>query len=178
MFIKVSTEIQIAIIESLAKEIWTEHYIPIIGEEQVDYMLDRFQTRQAISEQIASGFLYFLIEGDDQFIGYLSVQPQHDALFLSKLYVRTCERGKGHGRKAILFIEKLAREKGLGRVLLTVNKNNRRAINAYERTGFKNLGSVVQDIGGGFIMDDYKMEKIVLHRLQSGRADAGTGRAE
>ena len=39
MFIEVSTEYQIEIVESLAREIWTEHYIPIIGKEQVDYML-------------------------------------------------------------------------------------------------------------------------------------------
>ena len=28
--------------------------------------------------------------------------------------------------------------------------------------GFKNIGPVVQDIGNGFIMDDFRMEKIIL----------------
>ena len=59
MFIQVSTEYGIEIIESLAREIWTEHYIPVIGREQVDYMLARFQSRQAIGEQIRSGVRYF-----------------------------------------------------------------------------------------------------------------------
>ncbi len=45
--------------------------------------------------------------------------------------------------------------------MLTVNKNNVRAINAYEKIGFKNLGSVIQEIGHGFVMDDYKMEKTI-----------------
>lgn len=45
--------------------------------------------------------------------------------------------------------------------MLTVNKNNVKAIRAYEKTGFKNIGSLVQDIGNGFVMDDYKMEQTV-----------------
>jgi RimJ/RimL family protein N-acetyltransferase len=162
MFIEVLTEEQIEIVESLATEIWTEHYVPIIGKEQVDYMLDRFQSKQSISDQIRSGFLYFLIKEDNQFIGYIGVQLKGDELFLSKIYMKSSERGKGLGKKAVQFIEKLAKEKGLRKIALTVNKNNRVAIKAYEKLGFKNLGSVIQEIGSGFIMDDYKMEKIVL----------------
>ena len=162
MFREVLTEKQMEIVVSLAKEIWTEHYIPIIGKEQVDYMLDKFQSKQSISDQIRSGFLYFLIKENNQFIGYIGVQPKGNELFLSKIYVKSSERGKGFGKKAIQFIETLAREKGLRKIVLTVNKNNRVAIKTYGKLGFKNLGSVIQEIGGGFIMDDYKMEKTVL----------------
>lgn len=161
MFIEVSTEDHIEIVESLAREIWSEYYVPIIGKDQVDYMLDKFQSRQAISVQIRTGFLYFLIKEDDQFIGYISVQPRGGDLFLSKIYVKSSKRGKGYGKKAMQFAERLAKEKGLKRIVLTVNKNNVNAIRAYEKLGFKNLGSVVQDIGGGFVMDDYKMERPV-----------------
>jgi len=162
MFIEVLSEEQIKIVESLAEEIWTEHYVPIIGKEQVDYMLDRFQSKQSISDQIRSGFLYFLIKEDNQFIGYIGVQQKGDELFLSKIYIKSSERGKGHGKKAIQFIERLAKEKGVRKIALTVNKNNRGAIKAYEKLGFKNLGSLIQEIGNGFIMDDFRMEKTVL----------------
>jgi RimJ/RimL family protein N-acetyltransferase len=47
----------------------------------------------------------------------------------------------------------------LNKIALTVNKNNVNSIKAYEKMGFKNVGSVVQDIGSGYVMDDYKMEK-------------------
>jgi ribosomal protein S18 acetylase RimI-like enzyme len=161
MFIEVSTENQIEIVESLAREIWTEHYVPIIGREQVDYMLDRFQSGKAISEQIRAGSLYFLIEEDSEFIGYIAVEPKGDELFLSKIYVKSSRRGKGYGKKAIQFVERLAKEKGSRKIVLTVNKNNIIAIRAYEKIGFKNLGPVLQEIGNGFVMDDYKMEKTV-----------------
>jgi ribosomal protein S18 acetylase RimI-like enzyme len=161
MFMPVKTEDQIVMVESLAREIWTEHYTPIIGMRQVDYMLDRFQSRQAIAEQIRAGVLYFLIQADDVFIGYIAVQPKEDELFLSKIYVRSSLRQKGHGRKAVQFVEALAKERNLHKVVLTVNKNNRSSIKAYEQMGFKNAGSVIADIGNGFVMDDYTMEKRV-----------------
>jgi len=159
--IEVSTEKQMDIIESLAREIWTEHYVPIIGRAQVDYMLARYQTKQAVKEQVASGVLYFLMEEDHAFIGYIAVQPRGEELFLSKIYVRSSRRARGYGKKAVQFVETLARERGLRKIVLTVNKNNTVAIKAYDKIGFRKVGSLVQDIGGGFVMDDYALEKTV-----------------
>ena len=159
--IDVSTENQIDIIESLARDIWTEHYIPIIGEQQVGYMLARYQSKQTIKEQIASGVLYFLIEEVQSFIGYIAVQPRGDELFLSKIYLRSSHRARGYGKQAVQFVETLARERGLRKIVLTVNKNNTAAIRTYEKIGFRNVGSLVQDIGSGFVMDDYAMEKTI-----------------
>jgi diamine N-acetyltransferase len=159
MFVEVSTEQQIELVESLAREIWTEHYIPLIGKEQVDYMLGSFQSRQAIREQMRTGIAYYLIRDDNAHIGYMAVQPKGRELFLSKIYVRSAQRGLGYGKKAVQFAEKVAKELGLNKIALTVNKNNVNSIKAYEKIGFKNVGSLVQDIGNGFVMDDYKMEK-------------------
>ena len=159
MFTEVSTEYQIEIVETLAREIWTEHYVPIIGKEQVDYMLASFQSRQAIREQIRTGIAYYLIREDDAHIGYMAVQPKGRELFLSKIYVKLSRRGLGYGKKAVQFAEKVAKELNLDKIALTVNKNNVNSIKAYEKIGFKNTGSVVQDIGNGFVMDDYIMEK-------------------
>lgn len=157
----VLNESEIEVVESLAYEIWNEHFIPIIGKAQVDYMLEKFQSRKAISEQIENGFLYYLIRINDDSIGYIGIHPKQDELFLSKIYIRSSERGRGYGRKAIQFLEKSAQEKGLRKITLTVNKNNIDTIKAYEQFGFRNIGPVFQDIGNGFIMDDYGMEKVI-----------------
>jgi RimJ/RimL family protein N-acetyltransferase len=137
MFIAVSTQKQIAIVESLAREIWTEHYVPIIGKAQVKYMLDQFQSRDAIAEQIRSGYLYFLIQEGNEPIGYLSVEPRADHLFLSKIYVASARRGRGYWRKAVQLAEALAKERRLRKIVLTVNKNNVGSIRAYEKIGFR-----------------------------------------
>jgi RimJ/RimL family protein N-acetyltransferase len=161
MFVPVISDNHIETVESLAREIWTEHYTPMIGSAQVDYMLGHFQSRKAISGQIKAGSLYFLIRETGVFIGYLAVEPKADELFLSKVYVMRSKRGKGYGRKAVQFVETLAREGNFGRIALTVNKNNTDSIKAYEKLGFRNTGALVQDIGSGFVMDDYRMEKAV-----------------
>ncbi len=157
----VQNESEIEVVVNLAYEIWNEHFTPIIGKAQVDYMLEKFQSGRSISEQIENGFLYYLIRINNDSIGYLGIHPKQDELFLSKIYIRSSERGKGYSRKAIQFLEKLAQEKGLRKITLTVNKNNTDTIKTYEKLGFKNAGSFVQDIGDGFIMDDYGMEKVI-----------------
>ncbi|RLD11615.1 MAG: GNAT family N-acetyltransferase [Chlamydiae bacterium] len=127
-------------------------------------MLDKFQSKIALSEQIEQNFLYYSIKINNRYIGYFSVLPKEKELFLSKLYIKSSERGKGFGKKTIDFIENFAKEKNLYKITLTVNKNNVNSINAYKKMGFVNTGSVVKDIGNGFVMDDYKMEKILLKR--------------
>ena len=162
MFIEVLTDGQLDLVDELAIEIWNEHYVPIIGKKQVDYMLEKFQSKKVMKEQIEKGYIYFLVEDEGRNIGYIGIEPSEDELFLSKLYLKSSERGKGFGKKAVKFLEELAGEKKLGKISLTVNKNNVKSIAAYEKIGFKNTGSIVMDIGGGFVMDDYKMEKIIL----------------
>lgn len=172
MIIEVKNETQIGIVESLAKEIWTEHYTAIIGKGQVEYMLGKFQSKDAISNQIESeGFMYFLIEEEGKYIGYIAVQPNGKELFLSKIYIHASKRGKGFGKKAIQFLENLSDKLNLNKIYLSVNKTNIKTIKAYEKMGFKNLGPVVQDIGNGFIMDDFKMEKIVSLNSNSGEGE-------
>ncbi len=41
---------------------------------------------------------------------------------------------------------------------LTANKRNDPAIEAYRHHGFRIRGPIVTDIGGGFVMDDHRME--------------------
>lgn len=162
MIEKVVNQHQIKIIESLARQIWTEHYTPIIGKDQVEYMLDKYQSEKAITEQISNdGFLYFLMYEDKSPVGYIGIQFKDKDLFLSKLYVEASSRSKGFGKKAVIYLEGVARENNMKRIYLTVNKYNSNTIKAYEKFGFHNAGSIVQDIGNGFIMDDYQMVKII-----------------
>ncbi len=155
----VSGENQIETIEGLACKIWNEYFTSIIGKAQVDYMLEKFQSKKVITEQIENGFLYFIIKNNNEPIGYIGVLPKENQLFLSKIYITSAERGKGHGRKAIEFLVNLAIEEGLNKISLTVNRNNSATIKTYKKLGFEIRGSIVQDIGNNFVMDDYKMEK-------------------
>ncbi|MFC4721812.1 GNAT family N-acetyltransferase [Geojedonia litorea] len=146
-------------IAQMANIIWREHYTSIIGNAQVDYMLGKFQSVDAIAEQVESGYEYYTIDFNDEPVGYLSIKQDEDVLFLSKIYILKPFRGKKIGQKAMQFIESRARELECTQLQLTVNKNNTNSILAYERLGFEKVETMVIDIGSGFVMDDFRMEK-------------------
>ncbi|WP_236778441.1 GNAT family N-acetyltransferase [Pseudalgibacter alginicilyticus] len=149
-------------IEALANTIWYEHYRPIIGENQVNYMLEKFQSVSAIKEQIDNGFEYFIVIFDKKPVGYMAVKQEPEFLFLSKIYILNNHRGKNLGRKMLCFIEENAKNKNLKNIRLTVNINNTNSIKAYEKWGFQKSGTLVTDIGNGFVMDDFEMIKTLL----------------
>ena len=156
---KVSDEKQIELVAALACEIWHEYFTPIIGKSQVEYMLEKFQSKKSIEQQIQNGFIYFLMINNAEPIGYTGIIIKDRELFLSKLYVVSAQRNKGFGKQVVVFLEDLALEQGAKKITLTVNKNNSNTIGAYQKMGFINVESVIKDIGENFVMDDYKMEK-------------------
>jgi len=158
-----TTAAQFDRIAELAREIWYEYYVPLIGKAQVDYMVAKFQSAAAMLEQASSdGYLYFTIEDGEKLLGYFAIQPQPErqAMFISKLYLDSSSRGRGTGRMALDFIERASRARGLNLLWLTVNKGNP-TVATYQQWGFRIAAAVVVDIGNGFVMDDYRMEKPV-----------------
>lgn len=147
----------------MAEEIWNEYYIPIIGKRQVDYMVANFQSANAIKNQIDEGYSYFLAKYNGSYAGYFAIldNRQEKSMFLNKLYVHRDFRNHGIAKTCIAYIEDICRELKLVKIWLTVNKYNTAAIKAYKKMGFINIAAITQDIGNGFIMDDYKMEKII-----------------
>jgi len=156
------TNLDFKTISVLAKNIWTEHYTPIIGLDQVNYMLEKFQSEIAIQNQInIDSFKYYLIINENTAIGYLSIKNNDDALFLSKIYIDKSCRGKGFGKIAINFIEEKAKDLNCQKIYLTVNKYNMNSIMAYQKMGFIKTEELVIDIGNGYTMDDFRMEKLI-----------------
>jgi len=149
------------LIEQLADTIWREHYIPITGIGQVEHMLKKYQSTDAIEVQVNEGFEYYIIYFEKKPVGYLAIRNETTSLFLSKIYVLANYRGKRIGKTAMQFIEEKAKMYGCKTIQLTVNKNNVNSIAAYKKMDFKNSGPVVKDIGKGFIMDDYLLEKVL-----------------
>lgn len=143
---------------AVADAIWREHYPPMIGTEQVDYMLARFQTPEAIALQIDDGHRYRLLRRGGAAVGYLAWRIDDAGLFVSKIYVVSELRGSGLGRACFEWLCAVGRRHGCRRIWLTVNRGNRVALEAYRRWGMRNAGAVVADIGGGFVMDDYRFE--------------------
>jgi len=160
MIQKVVNTIDIEITARLAHKIWNQHYVAIIGQKQVDYMLDKFQSIKAIKSQINKGYEYFLVLNDKKAIGYLCLIADYTSkkLMISKIYTEKAVRGRGFGLQMINFTKKTAREKEMKTIWLTVNKYNSNAISWYEKLNFEIVKEIKKDIGNNYIMDDFVLE--------------------
>lgn len=147
------------IIEILAKDIWNECYSSIISKEQIKYMLDNFQSESVIKEQSENNYLYFFAEYNGSYAGYCCIKPENNEIFLSKFYMKKEFRGKGIAKKLFNHaLEPFLHQKPL-RVHLTVNKYNKGSIAVYKKMGFEIFNECVNDIGNGFVMDDFEMQR-------------------
>lgn len=140
----------------LASAIWHEYWTCLLPFEQIDYMVENFQSENAIKNQIENeNYTYYFIIKDGEKAGYFGISDKVGYLFLSKLYIKKEFRHQGLGTEAFKKIKELANAKP---IRLTVNKQNLNSIKAYEKWGFKTIDAVITDIGSGFVMDDYIME--------------------
>ena len=156
-FVKCETDHKLRRTAEMAIDIWHECFEGVISDEQIDYMVESFQSFAAIKKQVGSeNYEYYNFVLDGTRIGYFAVAAQPDnTMMLSKLYMYKEYRGNGYAKKAFEFIKDLARQKGCKSIWLTVNRHNYGAMKVYEAFGMKVIREQVTDIGNGFVMDDY-----------------------
>jgi GNAT superfamily N-acetyltransferase len=152
-------------ISELAGVIWRACYPGIITHAQIDYMLARMYSLDVLRDEISSqGIRYDLLLVDGKPAGFASYGPTAEmgVMKLHKLYLLPEMQGRGLGSCLLQHVEREVRKFGARRLILSVNKRNARAITAYQRNEFVIVESVVTDIGGGFVMDDYVMAKDLM----------------
>ena len=175
-FRQVERDEEVEALAHMAYHIWNEYWPAIIGQAQTDYMVEKFQSLNAFRTDIADnddiesnrdGELAHDTEdfartaAVPRIVGYTGghVETDTNRFFISKIYLLKEHRGEGLCSATIRFYERLARERGLDALYLTVNKRNEMAIRAYKAKGFEVIDAAETDIGDGYIMDDYIMEK-------------------
>mgnify|MGYP003422071028 FL=1 len=136
----------------LAEKIWHEFFPGIISEAQIDYMVVKFQSFDAMQDQVKHQQYHYKL------VGYIGLQNQPDRLFLSKLYLKDSARGKHYATEMFEYVKKQAEKYCYPSIYLTCNKYNKHSLAVYEKFGFQWIDSVQTDIGNGFIMDDYILE--------------------
>lgn len=169
-FIPVKTGADQELLAQYAGDIWREYWPDLIGADQTEYMIEQFQSLEAIRRDMAEhDYEYWMLvatETDDlgiekRIVGFTGGhnEPETNRFFISKIYLLADARGHGYARRVIEFYEDLCFLRGFTAMYLTVNKHNDLGIRAYEGTGFETIDAVETDIGRGYIMDDYIMER-------------------
>lgn len=153
-------EEDLEIIRDIAAATWPSTYLDIIGQAQIDYMLDKMYSRGELLKQLMEGHIFLIAEeGENQFgfAGYSIVNHEERIYKLHKLYVLPSAHGKGVGKILINEVFNQVKDAGASALQLNVNKHNN-AKDFYLKGGFTIKESVKLDIGEGYFMDDYVME--------------------
>ncbi|HJU83073.1 MAG TPA: GNAT family N-acetyltransferase [Holophagaceae bacterium] len=156
------TEADFALLAGLAERIWRAHYIPLIGEAQVVYMLAGRYTPEKLRAYLGDPDRGLeLLRVDGEAVGYCSyaLTDTPGEMKLEQLYLLPERHGQGLGGLMLRHVEAEARRRGCRTLMLTVNKGNTGSIAVYRASGFTVRAEAVFDIGQGFVMDDYVMSK-------------------
>jgi ribosomal protein S18 acetylase RimI-like enzyme len=92
-------------------------------------------------------------------VGFASYSEVNPSIYkLHKIYILPNQQGFGIGKQVIDYIIDDIQQRGATALQLNVNRNNP-AKNFYEKIGFEVVRSEDGDIGNGYFMNDYIMEK-------------------
>lgn len=156
-----SSKEQLADIRELAYKIWPDTYGQILSKEQLEYMLGNFYSIESLENQFENGHVFLFVEEDGQYLGFAAYETdckEKGKTKLHKIYVMPNTQGKGIGKFLLNEVEQRTKNAENKYLFLNVNKYNN-AISFYEKQGFVKIADEVIDIGQGYVMDDYVMEK-------------------
>jgi ribosomal protein S18 acetylase RimI-like enzyme len=149
-------------IQNIVHITWPITYGEILSKEQLDYMLDLFYSDEALTNQYnKKEQLFYMIYEDDTNLGFIGIEHNYSGKALTKIhkiYLLPETQGKGIGKKVIDEIGKLASDNNSTALVLNVNRFNS-ALGFYKKIGFEVVDEVNIDIGKGYLMEDYVMEK-------------------
>jgi ribosomal protein S18 acetylase RimI-like enzyme len=149
----------IPLIRELTFNVWPQTYAAIISQQQIDYMLDMMYSEAALKKQMEDGCHFIIVYDEKEPVGFAAFQEIKPTNWkLHKIYILTTQQGKGTGKFVIDHIIKEIQEKAATALQLQVNRHNK-AMSFYEKIGFTVIEEADFDIGNGWFMNDYIMEK-------------------
>lgn len=157
-----ATNDHIDVIHSLAHEIWPHAYGSILSAPQMEYMLELFYSHSSLQQQMEiQHHSFILIKVENHFVGFASFCPhvENKTIFhLNKIYVLPSEQGKHAGKQMLDYVIDQIKKENAVSLQLNVNRHNK-AFHFYEKQGFIILREEDIDIGEGYWMNDWVMER-------------------
>jgi GNAT superfamily N-acetyltransferase len=150
-------------IQSLAHAIWPSAYLEILGQAQLDYMLEKIYSLSSLTHQFSVLHHRFILATENEIpAGFASYSPHEDATVyhLNKIYVLPGQQGKNIGKQMLEYVIYTIKKSGALSLQLNVNRFNK-ALHFYEKQGFKIIRKEDIDIGSGYFMNDYVLELVI-----------------
>lgn len=158
--IKKATIKDIPLIRELTFRVWPQTYASILTQKQIDYMLEMMYSESSLQKQMTEqGCQFIIVFENGNPVGFASYSEEESHRWkLNKIYILQNQQGKGTGKFVINYIIEIIKKQNATSLFLQVNQNNKAKI-FYERLGFTEVDFINLDIGNGFFMNDYVMEK-------------------
>jgi ribosomal protein S18 acetylase RimI-like enzyme len=122
-------------------------------------MLELIYSHSSLEKQMENGSQFIFVYEDEEPVGFAAYFEKGPSVYkLDKIYILPSRQGKGTGKFMIDYIINDIKGKGAQSLQLQVQRQNK-ARGFYEKLGFVVLCAKDFDIGNGFVMDDYIMEK-------------------
>ena len=165
MTIRKAYPADIPLIRDMAYKIWPQTYGSILSQEQIDYMLNLLYSEKVLHQQMEENIEFIIVYDDVHPVGFASFGLTEPQVYkLHKIYVLPSQQGKGTGRFIIDQLVEAMKTKGATSLQLNVNRQNN-AKNFYEKLGFVVIKEEDIDIGNGYFMNDYVMEKTLMSEV-------------
>lgn len=110
-----------------------------------------------VRERMEEGPVWVAVDGD-AVVGTVSVVPKGESLYVRGMAIVPAARGRGIGELLLREVEAYASERGFKRLLLSTTPFLGRAIQLYERYGFRRSGEGPDELFGTPL---FTMEKIL-----------------
>ena len=149
----------VQLIRSLACRTWPEAYSAILSGNQVSYMLSKMYNAAELEKQMDNGHVFLLAYAEGNPLGFAGFSEEDPGSWkLHKIYVLPSAQGTGAGSALMQEVIKRIKAREGKKLSLNVNRNNK-AIEFYQSRGFEIAETVDVNIGNGFFMNDYIMQK-------------------
>jgi ribosomal protein S18 acetylase RimI-like enzyme len=152
---------ELHIVSDLAHKIWPSTYAQIISQEQMTFMLNWMYSIETLEKSYETNHAFFAVFDADQPLGFIDLElhnPHPHWMKLQKIYVLPEKQKLGIGLALMDYTVLFAQENGMKHITLQVNRTNK-AVSFYERLGFYVADEQDFDIGNGYFMNDFVMQK-------------------
>jgi len=157
--IRHTTTADIPLIRELTFKVWPQTYRNMLSSEQIDYMLEMMYSPSSLEKQMQDGCSFIVVYDNEEPVGFASYQLiDSNMAKLHKIYVLPSQQGKGTGNFMLDYIIQQVKSQGGASLQLQVNRNNTAKV-FYEKKGFTVIQEADFDIGNGYYMNDFVMEK-------------------
>jgi ribosomal protein S18 acetylase RimI-like enzyme len=160
--IELNSDTNFTDIRAIASEVWPKAYGAILSEKQLEYMMNMMYSVASLQTQANAKQHHFILAKENNVsVGFASYEfdcNQTNKTKIHKIYILSTHQGKGIGKTILNHITKEAEAQNNTALFLNVNKYNSAQL-FYNKLGFQITEEEVIDIGQGYIMDDYVMEK-------------------